>query len=436
MESLSSAELREAWSALSAEERAQGVGLLESAERHELVSHLAANDVAEILDALDEPEQRAILRELPPDDVADLIQEASATQRARILARLDPRLRLEVDALLAYAEDVAGGLMNPRYARLRSDMTVAQAISYLRTQQTRNVETIYYGYVLDAEQRLVGVISFRELVMAPPQTPLSEVMRTNVVTVLDTMDQEQVSHVFASADLLCVPVVDAEGRMKGIVTADDIVDVVKEEATEDAHRMGGMEDLDAPYLRTHLLELIQKRVGWLILLLVLGFATVDLMSRYQTELLRSPELAVLGFFVPLIISCGGNSGSQAATLVVRAMALGEVGMGDWLRVVRREVIVGLGLGLLMGAVGMGATMMWDLLTHRIGGRALEAATAVAAGVLCVALWGTLAGSTLPFILRRLRADPASASAPLVATIVDASGLVIYFTVAAAVVHAF
>lgn len=432
LDHLSTAELQEAWPALSAAERVDGFTLLNEDERREFFSRLPTREALELLALLPQSTQRDTLRALAPDDIADMIQQADDDQRQLITSLLDPSASVEIRALLAYAEDVAGGLMNPRYARLRSDMTIGEAITYLRAQKRGNLESIYYSYVVDNDQKLVGVVSFRELVMASPGVRLREIMATDLVTVLDTMDQEQVSEIFARADLMCIPVVDAEGRMKGIVTADDIVDVVKEEATEDIHKLGGTEALDEPYLQSRLHTLVKKRVGWLILLLVLGFVTVDLMSRYQAQMSNIAELAVLGFFVPMIISCGGNSGSQASTLVVRAMALGEVQLSDWWRVIVRELAVGISLGLLMGLVGMLAAITWNALTRRMGSEYLPASIAVASGIVCVALWGTLAGSMLPFILRRFRADPASASAPLVATLVDASGLVLYFTVAGAV----
>ncbi|MEW6249247.1 MAG: magnesium transporter [Planctomycetota bacterium] len=435
-EKLSPDELTEAWPALSTEERMQGFVLLSPHEAEVFVTHLSPGDAEDLIRALPREQQRRWLRLLPPDDVADVIQEAPEEERAEIVGLLDPPLRDEVRGLLAYAEDVAGGLMNPRYARLRADMTVSQAIAYLRTQKSHNAENIYYGYVVNGANTLVGVVSFRQLVMAPPDKRIDELMTTDLVTVPDTMDQEAVSHIFAHHDLYCIPVVDAEGRMKGIVTADDIVDVVKEEATEDMQKMGGTEALDEPYLQAKLTEIVKKRVVWLIALLLLGFFTVELMSRYQARLSAIAEFAVLLFFVPLIISCGGNSGSQASTLVVRAMALGEVRLRDWLVVVRREVLVGIGLGLIMGCIGLLAALLWNIITQgRMGEHYFAAALAVATGIVCVALWGTLAGSMLPFLLRWLKADPASASAPLVATLVDASGLAIYFTVAGAVLRA-
>lgn len=438
VERLSPEELTEAWAALSDEERTQGFVMLSHEEAEEFLSHLSARDLRELISALPEEAGREWLRRLPPDDVADIIQEAPEKEQPELLALLDDAGRHEARKLLQYDEDDAGGLMTPRFARLRQDMTVGEAIEYLRKLKSRTAELIYYAYVVDHQERLVGVVSFRELVISPPQTRLHEVMTTDVVTVPVDMDQEEVSRIFAHEDLLCLPIVDAGGRMVGIVTADDIIDVVEEEATEDMHKMGGTEALEAPYLQVRVVEMLKARGPWLVALLLLGFLTVEAMGRFEGAL---RGVAMLGLFVPLIISCGGNTGAQAATLVVRAMALEHVRLRDWVRVIRREVVMGLLLGSLLGGTGMVAALLWNWIWSRLGHARLGSdpvagGVAVACSILCVVLWGTIAGSMLPFILRRLGADPASASAPLVATLVDASGLVIYFSVAGMILSGF
>ncbi|MCK4342490.1 MAG: magnesium transporter [Phycisphaerae bacterium] len=433
VDSLSVVELTEAWPALSDEDRVQGFVMLSWEDAEEFFSHLSAHDAAELVLNIPEYDRQRWLRSLPPDDVADIVQEAPEEEHEAILGLLEPSVREETVALLAYDEDDAGGLMTPRYARLQAGMTAAEAIDYLRQQKSQNAEIIYYGYVVEAEDRLVGVVSFRELVMSPPEQKLRDLMTTEIVTIPEDMDQEEVSRIYAHEDLLCLPVVDAEGCMKGIVTADDIVDVVDEEATEDMQKIGGTEALDAPYLQVGFLEMLRKRGVWLILLLLLGFFTVEAMGRYEEELRK---LVVLSLFIPLIISCGGNTGSQASTLVVRAMALDEVRLRDWWRVVKREFVMGLGLGTLLAVAGVLAALLWNMFSSRMGSEPMHMATAVGGSILCVVLWGTLAGSMLPFLLRRCGADPASASAPLVATLVDASGLVIYFTVAGLILQCF
>jgi magnesium transporter len=431
-DNLSPFELTEAWPALSTDERVQGFHLLSPSDAETFLRHLASVDTAEIFGALPEDERGVWLGRLAPDDIADIIQQLPVEQRSAWLERIEPKTRAEVRALLAYAEDVAGGLMNPRYARLRRDMTVAEAIGYLRAQKHHQAELIHYGYVVDASQHLVGVVSFRGLVTALPEQRLSEIMRTDLVTVPDTMDQEVVSHIFAQRDLWCLPVVDAEGRMKGIVTADDIVDVVKEEATEDMQKAGGSEALGAPYLTVSLGAMIRKRGVWLAALFLGETMTATAIAYFESEISRA---VVLALFIPLIISSGGNSGSQASTIVIRAMALGEVRLRDWFRVIRREIASGLALGLLLGTIGLLRVLLWETMYRAAKGKYLYGehyvlvACTVALSVVGCVTWGTIAGSMLPFILRSLRLDPASASAPFVATLVDVTGVIIYFSVA-------
>jgi magnesium transporter len=418
-------ELVDAWPFLSTEERVEGFRLLAPAEAEHLFLGLAPRDQAELLLALPPAERQIWMRQLAPDDAADLLQQASEEDRAALLALIDAETRREVIALMAYAEDEAGGLMSPRYARLRPEMRVDEAIAYLRRQARQRLETIYYIYVLDAEQRLIGVVSFRELFAAPPDHTVRDVMRTQIVSVPDDMDQEAVSHVIAEHDLMAVPVVDGEGRLKGIVTVDDIVDVVREEATEDIQKIGGSEALDRPYLQAGLVEMVRKRVLWLSVLFLGSLLTATVIGHYEDAIGRA---VVLALFIPLIISSGGNSGSQATTLVIRALAIGELRLRDWWRVLVKEVASGLALGAILGVLGFVRVLLWP----GPGGVAAEAsliALTVAASLVGIVLWGSLVGAMLPFALSRLGFDPASASAPFVATIVDVTGLVIYFSVA-------
>jgi magnesium transporter len=245
------------------------------------------------------------------------------------------------------------------------------------------------------------------------------------------MDQEALGRLFANSRFLAIPIVDDERRLKGIVTLDDIVDVVQEEATEDIQRIGGMDALDAPYLQIGLGRMLRKRAGWLSALFLGEMLTATAMGYFEDEIARA---VVLALFVPLIISSGGNSGSQATTLVIRAMALGEVKLRDWWRVVRREAFAGIGLGAILGAIGMTRILLWEGLFHTYGEHAFLVALTVGLSLIGVVLWGTLSGSMLPFVLRRIGFDPASASAPFVATLVDVSGLVIYFSVATVILR--
>ena len=424
---LTSGEMRDIWVAVTAAERMEGFGLLPQAEAEDLFLALPPRDMAEIVLGLPSDQRRSWMRLAPPDDVADLVQRAPPEEREHLLALLDEATRKEVTGLLAYREDEAGGLMNPRYARVRPDMTVDEAISYLRKQARAHLETIYYVYVIDDQKRLVGVVSLKQLFAAKPDRTVRDVMRAEVVSVGEHMDQEAVSRIFAQHDLLAIPVVDAEGRMKGLVTVDDIVDVVQEEATEDAQKFGGMEALDAPYLHIGFLPMVKKRAGWLAALFVGEMLTATALAYFEAEIARA---VVLALFMPLIISSGGNSGSQASTLVIRAMALGEVRLRDWWRVMRREIGAGLALGAVLGSIGFLRIVAWQSVSPTYGEHYVLVALTVLFSLVGVVMFGTLAGSLLPFILRRLGFDPASASAPFVATLVDVTGLVIYFSVAA------
>jgi len=319
--------------------------------------------------------------------------------------------------------------MNPRYARLRPDMTVDEAIGYLRRQARTNLETLSYLYVIDDQQRLLGVVSFRELFASPPERTVREVMRTDLVTVRDDQDQEEVSKVLTENDLVAIPVLDADGHMKGIVTFDDIVRVVEQEATEDIQKLAGLEALDEPYLDIAFSRMFRRRAGWLSALFLGEMLTASAMAYFEDEIAKA---VVLALFVPLIISSGGNSGSQASTLVVRAMSLGEVRLADWWRVVRRELASGLALGSVLGVIGFLRIVIWQAVSPLYGEHYLLVAVTVFMSLIGVVTFGTMAGSLLPFVLRRLGFDPASASAPFVATLVDVTGLVIYFTVASVI----
>jgi magnesium transporter len=418
-------ELREVWGLLSPSERLESFGFLAREEAEDLFLELRSADQLNVLLGLPPTARRSWIRLLAPDDAADVLQEAEPEARTELLALLDAPSRKEVSALLAYEEDDAGGLMSPRYARVRPEMTVDEAIGYLR-KQAQGVETLHYAYVLDPQQRLLGVISLRELFAAPGGKRVSEVMHTDLVTVAEQMDQESVSHLLARHDLVALPVVDAEGRMKGIVTFDDVADVLEEEATEDIQKIGGSAALDAPYLQVGMGQMIRKRGGWLSVLFLGELLTASAMAHYEGAISQAVVLAV---FIPLIISSGGNSGSQASTLIVRALALSEVRLRDWWRVVRREVVAGLGLGAILGVLGFLRVVIWQRAFGAYGDHAVLIAFTVALSLLGVVLWGTVAGSSLPFLLRRLGLDPASASAPFVATLVDVTGLVIYFSLA-------
>jgi magnesium transporter len=419
-------DLEDAWPFLDSEERLEGFRLLGPEEAEHFFSALDAREEYALLTTLTAAERQLWMRQLAPDDAADVVQAAAASEREALLGALDAPARREVTALLAYAEDEAGGLMSPRYVRLRPEMTVDEAIAYLRRAARERVETIYYIYVLDAEMRLLGVASFRDLFAASPEKLVRDVMITKVVTVRDDLDQEAVANVIAENNLMAVPVVNAQGQLQGIVTIDDVVDVVREEATEDIQKIGGSAALDAPYLETGILELVRKRAVWLTVLFVGQFMTTAAMSYFQAELARA---VVLALFIPLVISSGGNSGSQASTLVIRAMAMEEVRLRDWWRVLRREVVIGLLLGIVLGGIGLARVTLMPGAEETFGQHFVLLGATVSLSLVWIVMWGATAGAMLPFVLRRMGFDPASASAPFVATLVDVTGLVIYFSVA-------
>ncbi len=426
---LTAADLREIWSILSLEERVQGFRVLPRDEAESLLFTLTDTDLSRLVLALKPGDRRYWVRLLPPDDIADMIQSAPAEEREGLIALLDDRTRHEVNALLAYAEDEAGGLMNPRFARVRAEMSTDEAVSYLRKLARQNLSTFNYAYVVDEQQKLLGVISLRELFASDGTRKVRDVMETELVTLKEDVDQETVSQIFAETDLVAIPVVDEEGRMKGVVTVDDVVDVVREEATEDIQKFGGMSALEAPYLATGFMEMVRKRGVVLAALFVGEMLTASAMSHYEDQIARA---VVLALFVPLIISSGGNSGSQASTLVIRAMALGEVQLRDVFRVLRRELGAGLAMGSALGVLGFLRVVLWHRAWPSYGPHYIGIGIAVAVSLLGVVLLGTVTGGLLPFFLKRVGLDPASSSAPFVATIVDVAGLVIYFSVASMV----
>lgn len=417
--------LREEWPHLSMEDRAKRFSALPADDAEDLYLELPAREQASLFAEFPRAEKRLWIRFLAPDDATDLIQELPEDARAEVLSLVDETARREIIALLSYREDEAGGLMSPRFARVRPDMLVAEAIRYVR-QQAQAVDPIHYIYVLDSHQHLKGVLSLRQLFTRPADQRVSEVMEKELVSVPDEMDQESVSRLFTQHRYVALPVVDADNRMQGVVTVDDILDVSQEEATEDIQKLGGMEALDAPYPEVTLPQMIKKRAGWLALLFVGEMFTTTAMSQFEGEIERAVVLAI---FLPLIISSGGNSGSQATTLIIRAMSLQQIRLSDWWRVFLRETATGFSLGVILAAVGFTRIMIWPNRETLYTSHYLLVAVTVSLSLVGIVLFGSLVGSMLPFVLRRFKFDPASASAPMVATVVDVTGLIIYFEVA-------
>jgi magnesium transporter len=419
-------DLKELWPALKPSERRKHFFSLSRTAAEELFLNLSAQDQIDLAADLPNPELRSWLRFLPPDDAADFIQNLPENRRLVALSLLDEQTRHDVAGLLAYAEDAAGGLMNSEYVRLRPDMSISDAIGYMRAQTKKRVK-IYYAYVLDHKQKLLGVVSVRDILFEPGDKKVSDIMKKDFVSVMEKLPSEAVARVFTKNNrLMAIPVVNHEGQMKGIVTHDDIAWVIEKATTQDIQKIGGMQALDAPYFDVGFFQLAKKRAGWLMVLFLGEMLTATAMGYYEDDIARA---VVLALFVPLIISSGGNSGSQVSTLIIRSLALYEIRLKDWWRVFFRELGFGMILGSILGAIGLCRILIWQQYKPMYGEYYLLVAITVACSLLGVVLWGTLAGAMLPFLLRLLKFDPASASAPMVATLVDVTGLVIYFSVA-------
>ena len=424
-------DLWEIWPTLDSEERVEWFDQLDSVDAEDFFSSIPCEDQAELLRLFPEKKQRHYFKGLAPDDAADVLQlfDEDDTLRETMKNYLPERVRKEVTALMAYEEDEAGGLMSTRFARIRPDMHVDEAIAYVRKQIREELETMYYIYVLDGQQHLLGVVSFEDLFKSPGEVLISDLMETDVTTVDEEMDQEQIAILFAREDFFALPVVKADNVMVGIITIDDIVDVVTEEATEDIQKMGGMAALDSDYTQASKTEMYIKRVGWLVILFLGTIVSTRAMAAYEDEM---SKVIVLCTFVPLITASGGNTGSQAATMVTRAMALGELHLRDCFKVLGREIIIGSELGGTLGVLGfliVGAYQLLGLLDDNNPAGFWRLAATISLSVFVLVLFGSILGSMLPFLLKACRVDPASASAPFVTTIIDATGIVIYFTIA-------
>lgn len=422
------ADLADLLNELSLVEAATVVSMLPLERAIELYDQPTMRRRAAILEQLEPARVAQMLTGLSADERTDIIQKMGLHERHRILPKLSDEMREELEDLLQYPEHTAGGIMTTEFVRLEPKLSVGAALKHIRSV-AREKESIYACYVLEpGTDKLLGAVSLRDLVMAELDAPLSKVMKRKPVTVNALDDQEKVAQKISKYNLLAVPVLEKDGSVVGFVTVDDVIDVLIEEGTEDFLRMAAVEPgaLDKPYMQIALPLMIRKRAGWLVILFLGEMLTATAMGFFEKEIERA---VVLALFVPLIISSGGNCGSQASTLVIRALALGEVALRDWWRVMRREVFSGLGLGLILGTIGFLRITIWSAFSNIYGPHWGLVALTVGLALIGIVLWGTLAGSMLPFLLRRLGFDPATSSAPFVATLVDVTGLVIYFSVA-------
>ena len=386
--------------------------------------YLSADDQHALLKAMASEDVAALLNDMAPDDRTMFLEELPAEVTRHLLAQLTPEERAVAVGLLGYPEGSIGRLMTPQYVAVREEWTIAQVLDYIR-EHGQDSETLNVIYVVDDRGALIDDIRIRELLLASPSDLLRSLMDRRFVALKATDAQGTAVGVFRGEDRTALPVTDSAGVLIGIVTVDDVLDVAEEKATEDLQRFGGSEALDEPYMQINFLRMIQKRAGWLTALFLGEMLTATAMGFFEREIQKA---VVLALFVPLIISSGGNSGSQASTLVIRALALGEVKLRDWWRVMRREIGAGLALGSILGSIGFLRITIWSSFSTIYGAHWLLVAVTVALALVGVVLWGTLVGSLLPFLLRRLGFDPAVSSAPFVATLVDVTGLVIYFSV--------
>ena len=405
-----------------------------------VLPHTLAADVFEYLDfdaqqkllhAMAHEQVVAILNEMSPDDRTAFLEELPSAAARQLIRLLTPEERRIAQSLLGYPEDSVGRLMTPDFIAVKEDWTVQQVLDYIR-EHGRDSETLNVIYVVDERGKVIDDIRMREFLLRPLGSAVRDMMEKVFVTLNATDSQQDALNVFRKYDRTALPVVDSSGVLVGIVTIDDMLDVAEAEATEDIQKFGGMEALDEPYMRIPLWRMVRKRAGWLVILFLGETLTATAMANYQAELAKA---LVLALFLPLIISSGGNSGSQASTLMIRAMALGEVTLRDWWQVMRRELQAGLFLGAILGAIGVARVGAWAIVGEQYlhqqpyGAHWPLVALTVGIALVGVVLWGTLSGSMLPFILRRVGADPAASSAPFVATLVDVTGLIIYFSIA-------
>jgi magnesium transporter len=387
--------------------------------------YLPPGQQSEVVGTLATEELKNLLNEMAPDDRTRLLEELPAEVTRRALTSLSPTELKVARQLLGYPEKSAGRYMTPEYLTLPGNLKAAEALDYVRSHGQGH-ETLHVLYIVDAKGRLLDDVRLASLVLAKPDTLVAEIHDRQLVSIPATADRQEVIGFFEKYDRVVLPVTDSQGVMLGIITVDDVLDVAEEEATEDIQRMGGMEALEAPYLESGLVEMLRKRVGWLTLLFLGQMFTATAMAHYQDAIAQA---VFLGTFVPLIISSGGNSGSQATSLIIRALAVRDVSLQDWWRVALRESTSGVALGVFLGVLGALRIALWPGHETLYGEHFLWVGVAVGLSVLGVVTFGTLCGSMLPFLLRRLGLDPATASAPFVATLVDVTGVVIYFTVA-------
>jgi magnesium transporter len=392
--------------------------------------YLDIDSQTDLLRGLGQSQVASLLNEMSPDDRTALLEELPGPVVKQLIDLLSPTERQVAQTLLGYPEDSVGRSMTPDYISIHPDWTVQHTLDYVRAHGS-DKESLDVLYVTDEVGKLIDDIRIKDILTAELDTPIRSIMNDAFVALNVMNDKESAISIFRRYDRAALPVCDSEGFLVGIVTADDMIDIVSETDTRDIQQLGGLEALDDPYMKTSIWELLKKRARWLIILFIGEMLTATAMGFFQDELSKA---VVLALFIPLIISSGGNSGSQASTLIVRAMALGEVRQSDWWPVFKRELTSGLLLGSILGAIGFTRVVMVASFTGIYGAHWLLVALTIGITLVGIVTWGTISGSMLPFVLRMAKVDPATSSAPFVATLVDVTGLIIYFSVASVILH--
>ena len=423
-------ELADAVADLNENERAIVFRLLPKEKAAETFEYLELDIQKSLLKALGHEEVGTILNEMSPDDRTAFLQELPGPIVKQLIDLLSPSERSVARTLLGYPEDSVCRLMIPEYISVTRDWTVKEVLDHIRTH-AKDIESLDYIFVTDQNGKLIDDIRMRDFLVAPLDSRVSELMDESFVHLTAADTKEKAVQIFKQYDRAALPIMDNDGFLLGVITIDDVLDVMEKSDTQDIQKFGGLEALDYPYVKTPLLEMVKKRAGWLVILFLGEMLTATAMGYFENEIAKA---VVLALFVPLIISSGGNSGSQAATLIIRAMALQEITLKDWWMVMRREIFSGLLLGIVLGSIGFLRIAIWSAFTNLYGAHWILVAMTVGFSLVGVVIWGTLSGSMLPFFLRKMGFDPAASSAPFVATLVDVTGLVIYFTFAAIILR--
>ena len=400
--------------------------LLKKAVAADVFSSLPTGKGVELLELFNKQQLSDVMGNLEPDEQVALMEELPGHLTQRVMNSMNIEDQKQVKKLLGYPEESVGRLMTPRYVRVKSDWTINRSMQHIR-KYAAVAETLNVIYVVDEQEALIDDLRLTQLILAEPESTIQTLMDYSFEALMVYDDQEEAVKMFAKYDRVALPVVDTDGILVGIVTVDDIIDVAEEETTEDMQKMAGMDALDNYYSQTTVFEMVKKRVRWLIVLFIGQMLTVTAMSAYQSIIANA---VLLSLFIPMIISSGGNSGSQAATLIIRALATDDIKLSDWKHIFKRELLSGLMLGSLIGALGIFITLIWSMLHgEQIDKVLILTSTTVGMSLVGVILFGNLSGAMLPFILSKLKLDPAVTSAPFVATLVDVTGIIIYFSIA-------